>query len=101
MTELKQMATFIALGGNATALWFERESLSLWAELEDAYKETWSIKLNLLDAIAQAFRTFHKEDGYIHKFIVKFKGLKQFFGETSAPTLNDMFMINTQCAVHD
>ena len=26
MTEPKQMATFIALGGVATALWFERES---------------------------------------------------------------------------
>ena len=29
MTEPKQMATFIALGGIATALWFERESFSL------------------------------------------------------------------------
>ena len=30
MTELKQMATFIALGGIATALWFERESFKCW-----------------------------------------------------------------------
>ena len=37
MTEPKQMATFIALGGIATALWFERESFSLWAELEDTF----------------------------------------------------------------
>ena len=29
MTEPKQMATFIALGGIATALWFERKSFSL------------------------------------------------------------------------
>ena len=28
MTEPKRMATFIALGGIATALWFERESFS-------------------------------------------------------------------------
>ena len=40
MTEPKQMATFIALGGIATALWFERESFSLWAELENAFKKT-------------------------------------------------------------
>ena len=40
MTEPKKMATFIALGGIATALWFERESFSLWAELEDAFKKT-------------------------------------------------------------
>ena len=40
MTEPKQMATFIALGIIATALWFERESFSLWAELEDAFKKT-------------------------------------------------------------
>ena len=46
MTEPDQMATFIALGGIATALWFERESFSLWAELKDAFKETWCIKLN-------------------------------------------------------
>ena len=40
MTEPKQMATFIALGGIATALWFERESFSSWAELGDAFKKT-------------------------------------------------------------
>ena len=40
MTEPKQMATFIALGGIATASWFERESFSSWTELEDAFKKT-------------------------------------------------------------
>ena len=44
MTEAKQMATFIALSGIATALWFERESFSSWAELEDAFKKTCCIK---------------------------------------------------------
>ena len=33
MTEPKQMATFIAPGGIATALWFERESFSSWAKI--------------------------------------------------------------------
>ena len=35
MTEAKQMATFIALGGIATASWFKRESFVSWADLED------------------------------------------------------------------
>ena len=35
ITEPKKMATFIALGGIATALCVERESFSLWAELKD------------------------------------------------------------------
>ena len=73
MTEPKQMATFIALGGIATALWFERESFSLWAELEDAFKKTWCIKLNVLDAIALACSTCQKEDGYMWEYIVKFE----------------------------
>ena len=63
MTEPKQMATFIVLGGIATALWFERESFSSWAELEDAFKRTWCIKLNPLDAIAHACSTYQKNDG--------------------------------------
>ena len=57
MTKSKQMATFIVLGGIATALWFEKESFSLWAELEDAFKKNWCIKLNLLDAIGRACST--------------------------------------------
>ena len=40
MTEPKQMATFIALGGIATASWFERESFVSWANLKDAFKKT-------------------------------------------------------------
>ena len=32
MTEPKHMATFVALGGIATASWFKRESFSSWAE---------------------------------------------------------------------
>ena len=50
MTEPKQMATIIALGGIATALWFESESFSSWMELEDAFKKTWCSKLNPSDA---------------------------------------------------
>ena len=101
MTEPKQMATFIALGGIATALWFERESFSSWAELKDAFKKTWCIKLNPSAAIARACSTYQKEDGYIREYIVKFEELKRFFGEMSVPTLIDMFMRNTRCAVHD
>ena len=101
MTEPKQMATFIALGGIATASWFERESFSLWSELEDAFKKTWCIKLNPSDAIARACSTYQKEDGYIREYIVKFEELKRFFGEMSVPTLIDMFMQNTRRAVHD
>ena len=101
MTEPKQMATFIALGGIATALWFERESFSSWMELEDAFKKTWCTKLNPSDAIARACQTHQKEDGYIREYIVKFGELKRFFGEMSVPTLIDMFMRNTCCAVHD
>ena len=33
MTEPKQMATFKALSGIATALWFKRESFSSWMKL--------------------------------------------------------------------
>ena len=73
MTEPKQMATLIALGGIATALWAERESFSLWAELKDAFKKTWCIKSNLLDAIAYSCSTYQKEDGYIRDYIVKFE----------------------------
>ena len=55
MTEPKKMATFIALGGIATAKWFERESFSSWMKLEDASKKTWFTKLNFSDAIAKAY----------------------------------------------
>ena len=67
----------------------------LIAELEDAFKKTWCIKLNPLDAIARACSTYQKEDGYIQEYIVKFEELKRFFGEMSVPTLIDMFMRNT------
>ena len=101
MTEPKQMTTFIALGGIAIALWFERESFSSWMELEDAFKKTQCTKLNPSDAIARACQTHQKEDGYIREYIVKFEELKRFFGEMSVPTLINMFMRNTCCAVHD
>ena len=70
-------------------------------ELEDAFKKTWCTKLNPSDAIARACQTHQKEDGYIREYIVKFEELKRFFGEMSVPTLIDMFMRNTCCAVHD
>ena len=73
----------------------------MWAELEDTFKKTWCIKLNPLDATACACSTYQKEDGYIREYIVKFEELKQFFGEMSVPTLIDMFMLNTRCAVHN
>ena len=81
MTEPKQMATFIALGGIATASWFERESFVSWANLEDAFKKTWCIKLNPSDAITCVCQNFQWEDGYIREYIVQFEELKRFFGE--------------------
>ena len=81
MTEPKKMATYIALGGIATASWFERESFSSWMELVDAFKMAWCTKLNPSDAIARAFQTHQKEDGYIREYIVKFKELKNFLGK--------------------
>ena len=95
------MATLIALGGIAIALWFKRESFSLWAKLEDVFKKTWYIKLNMLDAIAHACSTYQKEDGYTREYFVKFEELKRFFKEMSVPTLIDMFMCNTYHALHD
>ena len=38
MNEPKRIATFIALGEIASTTGFERESFSLWAKLEDAFK---------------------------------------------------------------
>ena len=58
MTEPKRMATFIALGGIATASWFARESFFLWAELEDTFKKTRCMKLNPPDTIACACSTY-------------------------------------------
>ena len=63
VTEPKQMATFIALGVIATASWFERESFVSWANLEDAFKKTWCIKLNPSDAIACMCQNFRQENG--------------------------------------
>ena len=70
MTEPKQMATFIALSGIATASWFERESFVSWANLEDAFKKTWCIKLNPSETIACACQNFQWEDGYIREYIL-------------------------------
>ena len=58
-------------------------------------------KLNSSDAIARACQTHQKEDRYIREYIVKFEELNRFFGEMSVPTLINMFMRNTCCAVHD
>ena len=41
-----------------------------------------------------------KEDGYIREYIVKFEELKRLFGEMSVPTLIDMLIQNTYCAVN-
>ena len=81
MTEPKQKAPFIALGGNATASWFERESFVSWANMEDAFKKTWCIKLNPSDAIAWVCQNFQWEGGYIIEYIVKFEELKRFLWE--------------------
>ena len=78
------MATFIALGSIATASWFERESFSLWAELEDAFKKTWCINLNPLDAIACACSTYQKEMG--------------IFGNKSLNLRNKMVLQRNECA---
>ena len=101
MTEPKKMANFIALGGIATTSWFDRESFVSWADLENAIKKTWCIKLNPSDAIACECQNLQREDGYIREYIVKTEELKQFFGEMSLPTLNNLFNINTQHAVHN
>ena len=100
-TELKHLAFFIALGGIATTFWFERESFSSWAELKGTFKRTWCTKLNPSVTISRACQTQQKEDGYIRQYIFKFEELKRFFGEMSVPTLIDMFMQNTCCAVHN
>ena len=95
LTEPKRMATFVAIGGIATVSWFKRKSFSSWAELEKAFKKTWCTKLNPSYAIARACQTFHEEDGFIRKYLVKFEELKRFFGDMSLPLLIDMFMKNT------
>ena len=101
MGEAKRIATFIALGGIATASWFEREDFKTWEALEESFKKTWCIKLNLSDAIARACQVYQREDGYIREYIVGFKELKRFFGEMSMSTLINMFMRNTCGAVHN
>ena len=94
MTEPKQMATFIALGGIATAFWFKREFLSPGLILK-THLRNWCIKLNLSDAIACACQNFQREDGYIKEYVVEFEELKQLFGEMSLPRLIDLFKRNT------
>ena len=41
MGEAKKMATFIALGGIATASWYELKSFETQEDLEDSFKKTW------------------------------------------------------------
>ena len=38
------MATFMALNGIATALWYEVKNFETWEELEESFKKTWYIK---------------------------------------------------------
>ena len=47
------------------------------------------------------YQTFQKEESYIREYIDKFEELKRLFGDMSLLMLIDMFMRNTQCAVHD
>ena len=46
MTEPKQMATFIALGGIATTLWFKRESFHLCADKKTPLRRPSVLNLN-------------------------------------------------------
>ena len=62
------MATFMALGGIATASWYELKNFETWGDLEDSFKKTWCIKLNPSDAIARACQTFQHEEGYIQEY---------------------------------
>ena len=101
MGEAKKMATFRALGGIATASWYELKNFETWEDLEESFKKTWCIKLNPSDAIAWACQTFQREEGYIQEYIVEFEELKRFFGYMSVSTLIDMFMRNTRRAVHN
>ena len=101
MGEAKKMATFMALGGIATASWYELNNFETWEDLEESFKKTWCIKLNPSDAIAWACQTFQREEGYIQEYIVEFEDLKRFFGYMSVSTLIDMFMRNTRRAVHN
>lgn len=52
MGEAKKMAIFIALGGIATASWYEHKEYKTWEELEETLKKTWFIKINPSDALA-------------------------------------------------
>ena len=79
-TKPNQMATFVALGDIAIALWFERETFSYQADLEDNLKKTWCAKFNTSEFIAHTIQTFQKEDGHIRVYTVKFEELKRFVG---------------------
>ena len=70
-------------------------------ELNDTFKKTWCTKLNPSDAIARAFQTHQKEDGYIRKYMVKFENFKRFFSEMIVSTLINMFMRKPRRAVHN
>ena len=53
------MATYMALGGIATASWYELQNFEFWKDLEDSNKKTWCINLNPSDTIAQQLRLFN------------------------------------------
>ena len=57
-------------------------------------------KIKPLDVNVVPVSHINKEDGYIRKYIVKFEELKWYSKEMSVPTLINMFMCNTCCAVH-
>ena len=101
MTELKQMATFIALGGIATASWFKRESFVSWEKLEDTLKKPSVSSWTHLTLLLAHVRISNGKMGIYREYIVKFEELKRFFGEMSLPTLINLFMGNTQHAVHN
>ena len=84
MTDPKSMATFIALGGNATASWFKRKSLSPGL-ISKTPSRTWCIKLNPSNAVAFVCQNYQLEYGYIQIEKVRFEELKQLFMILSCP----------------
>ena len=92
MGEAKKIATFMALGGIATALCYELKNFETWKDLEESFKKTWCIKLNPYDAIARACQPLQRKEGYIREYILEFRELKRFFGYMSVSTLIDLFM---------
>ena len=68
-------------------------------ELEDAFKKTWFTKSNPSDTIARACQTHQKDDGYIRKYIFKFKELKKILWGSECSNTHQHVHANTHCAV--